>query len=591
MRAWSLVLAAAWLVACPPSADTDTGDPHTDETDTDTDSGTDTDTDIGPPTLDTFALLPPAETDGVHTATHRVCANCHTAATGAVALKDASGRHIGPADLWPASVMAHASRDPLFRAAVAKEVHDTPDLAVAIEQKCMSCHAPAAWADLTLSDEDGPTLAALQSPDAIGDLAREGANCVGCHLQRPETQGDPDTFSGHHDYNDDRVIYGPHVAPFAGPMRNFAGFEPTHSEHMLHSEVCASCHTLFIDSVDGGGVATGHTSMEQGPYLEWQGSAYYPPKAQPEAAECQTCHMPNTDVDGIDIETRIARNPTGSDFPRTYARVPVARHVLYGGNTFLLGLVRDHRDLLGSPATVDQLDTSIAGTRDFLGRAATLTPGPIGWANDSVTVPIVVENRTGHKLPTGYPSRRVWLEVEVRDGSGSVVWHLGAVDALGRLVDEDGTPLPPELDGEQFYPHRDLVTDPTEVIVWESVMADADGDPTTTLLRAASYAKDNRLLPRGFEPLAAYEAQMAPVGTESDSDFSGGVDTVSIRLTPAGEGPWTMTARLRYQAFNPTHLDGLVSSPTAEGGALGLMLDGRAVPAEIIAETEFALGR
>ena len=52
-----------------------------------------------------------------------------------------------------------------------------------------------------------------------------------------------------------------------------------------------------------------------------------------------------------------------------------------------------------------------------------------------------------------------------------------------------------------------------------------------------------------------------------------------------------MTARLRYQAFNPTHLDGLVSSPTAEGGALGLMLDGRAVPAEIIAETEFALGR
>ena len=34
---------------------------------------------------------------------------------------------------------------------------------------------------------------------------------------------------------------------------------------------------------------------------------------------------------------------------------------------------------------------------------------------------ISIENLAGHKLPTAYPSRRVWLHVTVRDGHGQVL--------------------------------------------------------------------------------------------------------------------------------------------------------------------------
>jgi len=577
------------LTACPPSADTDTGSVgSTDETDVDTDETDTDDTDTGdtdpPHAREVFRLQPPVESDGVHTATHQVCANCHTASPDATALKDAAGRAVGPADLWPASVMAHSARDPLFLAAVAREKAQTPDLAGAIEEKCLSCHAPAAWADRTLAGEDAPRLDVLTAESALGDLARDGATCVGCHLQEPDLLGDPSTFSGNHDLNADRVIYGPHRAPFAGPMRNFADFEPTEAPHIAQSAVCASCHTLLIDAVDSTGTPTGHTSLEQGPFLEWQSSAYYPPRGEPQARQCQTCHMPMTDVDGVPIKTRIARNPTGSDFPRTYEREPVSRHVLYGGNTFVLGLIRDHRELLGSPATEQALDASIEGTRGMLATAATVSTGTPSWDDDTVTVPITVQNTTGHKLPTGYPSRRAWLEVEVRDHEGEVVWHVGAVDARGRLVDDDGSPVPSELDSSVYLPHIDQITESEQVLVWESVLSDANGAPTTTLLRAASYAKDNRLLPTGWDPVEAWRDELAPIGVSADDDFVGGGDTVQVRFEPEGEGPWTLTARVRYQAFQPAHLGDLVSADTPESRGLREMIGDRGVPAEVIAE-------
>ena len=40
---------------------------------------------------------------------------------------------------------------------------------------------------------------------------------------------------------------------------------------------------------------------------------------------------------------------------------------------------------------------------------------------------IAIRNLAGHKLPTAYPSRRVWLHVSVRDPSGGRVFESGAL--------------------------------------------------------------------------------------------------------------------------------------------------------------------
>ena len=41
-----------------------------------------------------------------------------------------------------------------------------------------------------------------------------------------------------------------------------------------------------------------------------------------------------------------------------------------------------------------------------------------------------------------------------------------------------------------------MITDQGQVQIYESLMRDTDGNITYTLLRASTYSKDNRLLPR-----------------------------------------------------------------------------------------------
>ena len=56
---------------------------------------------------------------------------------------------------------------------------------------------------------------------------------------------------------------------------------------------------------------------------------------------------------------------------------------------------------------------------------------------DSLVVELRVENKAGHKFPTGFPSRRTWIHLTVADGSGSTVFESGAPQADGRIAGND----------------------------------------------------------------------------------------------------------------------------------------------------------
>ena len=137
----------------------------------------------------------------------------------------------------------------------------------------------------------------------------------------------------------------------------------------------------------------------------------------------------------------------------------------------------------------------------------------------------------------------MWLHVSLRDASGRLLFESGAIDPDGRIAGNDA-----DADSGGFEPHYDEITRGDQVQIYESVMQDRSGKPTTGLLQAVAFAKDNRLLPRGFDKSTA-EADIAVHGSASiDSDFVGGGDRVRYRIPTGGAaGPFVAGVELRYQ--------------------------------------------
>jgi hypothetical protein len=153
-----------------------------------------------------------------------------------------------------------------------------------------------------------------------------------------------------------------------------------------------------------------------------------------------------------------------------------------------------------------------------------------------------VRNLAGHKFPTGYPSRRAWLHVVVRDSRGARLFESGAVRDTGSIDGSAG-----DADPSAVEPHYDVVTRPDQVQIYESVLGDAKGLPTTGLLAAVRFLKDNRILPRGFDKRTADPDIAVHGDAQDDPSFAGGGDIVRYQV-PVPDGDCSVEVELRYQA-------------------------------------------
>lgn len=504
-------------------------------------------------------------------ATSLQCASCHSGASQAQALRDARGRGVAPFDLWQASMMANAARDPLFRAAVSVEIAATPAARAAIEAKCLQCHSPMAAHDARTAG-DPVTLDLLRRDDGRGQLALDGVSCTYCHQIDADPAVAPSTFGGQAALVPYKDLLGPYDAPQGTPMLLRTGYLPRKGDHVRSSAQCASCHTLFTSAVGPDGAATGGRLPEQTAYLEWQNSAFDETRAAPgaQAASCSACHAPQRDEDGAAISTRIARDNGGADYPNLADRDPFGRHLFVGGNTLVPAMLRDARADLRPLAPDGAFDAVIAAARRQLrqetARVVLATPTRAG---DTLHIPARVVNLTGHKLPTGHPTRRLWLRLRVTDAAGRRVFASGEHDAAGRLVDATGQPLPQELLGGPLPAHLDRITAEEQVQVWQSVMRDGAGSPTFLLLRAEGYWKDDRLLPAGWDPAHPAATDTAPAGLAGDPDFGAGGDTVTYEVVaPASRGPYTVEATVLYQPLGARYAAELLAWRTPEVEAL-----------------------
>jgi hypothetical protein len=212
----------------------------------------------------------------------------------------------------------------------------------------------------------------------------------------------------------------------------------------------------------------------------------------------------------------------------------------------MLGILRDFGDEIDVTATDEQFDTTIQRTLDQMqNRTARVSVQSVNFSDGWLVAQVDVESQVGHKLPSGFPSRRAWLHFVVRDANGTVIFESGRVRADGS-IEGNGN----DADATAYEPHYQVIQRPDQVQIYEAIIGDANGAVTTTLLRGAGYLKDNRLLPQGFEK-SAVPVDIAVQGQAfADPDFIGGGDLVQYRVDIGGaQGPFSVAAEFLYQSI------------------------------------------
>lgn len=412
------------------------------------------------------------------------CASCHGNYNTAVE----------PYFNWQGSMMAHASRDPLFEACMSIANQDAPDSG----DLCLRCHIAAGWIRGRSVPTNGSQMLASDKHGVSCDMCHGLVDPVPDPANPPEDTAVlaaltavPAVFAnGMYILDPSGVRRGPFAdATLGHPIL----VSPFHREAAL----CGTCHdvsnTAFEKDVNGNyppnafdSPASNFSSHALMPiertYSEWFFSAYNSPAGvlapqfggnRQYVATCQDCHM--RDVTGVGCN--VSGAPTRTDLPL---------HDMTGGSTWLASLLPT---LFPGQVSGPAITAGVARARYMLQNAAT-----VAAVQASSQLKVTVTNQSGHKLPTGYPEgRRVWLNVKFKNASQAVIAESGAYDAASGDLTHD-----PELRIYEAKPGLDTDT--------ASLVGVSPGPSFHFVLNNKIY-KDTRIPPRGFT-----NANFAPFG-------------------------------------------------------------------------------
>lgn len=460
------------------------------------------------------------------------CFACHNG------LSTPTGEDVSIGLSWRPTMMANSGRDPYWQAGVRRESVDHPESQAVIEDECSKCHMPMARFQSHFEGHEGEVFSHLSfgSNDRMDQLAQDGVSCSLCHQITKDKLGTRESLVGGFVIDTtrskgEREEYGPFQIE-DGQNRimrtSSGGYRPTEGDHIRQSELCATCHTLITAALGPGGEQIGELP-EQMPYQEWYASDFRNEQS------CQNCHMPPVE------------QPTPVTKVLGVPREGMSRHVFVGGNFFMLRLMNRYRADLGVVALPDEFETAALRTIDHLkSQTAEMSIDRIDTDGDRLQAEISLRNLSGHKFPTAYPSRRAWLHVTVKDRDDQVIFESGALNADGSIQgnDNDADPL-------RFEPHYEEINNPDQVQIYEAIMVGANSVPTTGLLTAVRYIKDNRLLPKGFLKGEVDDEIATQGGAVNDADFIGGSDKIRYAVPLGGaEGPYRIDAELWFQPIS-----------------------------------------
>ena len=449
----------------------------------------------------------------------------------------------------------------------------------------------------------------------------------GCVKERqdflnPGNKGFAKTFTGSFLLGPPDELYGPFESPQTLPMKQSLGLGPMHSSAVRSSEMCGTCHTVHLPVMTGGKVI-GHV-YEQTTYPEWAFSAYrtgespdgkLPLGAGALAESCQSCHMPSKDASGKPYRSKIAGIQEHTNFPQAEynlgakdidlpVREGFAWHTLVGLNIFLIKMAQQFPDVLGirtqDPMLVSKgLDPLLFTEQAMLDLGSQSTAKiqlSVAQKDGTLAGTVKIDSQVGHKLPSGVGFRRAFVEFSVLDRNGNVLWASGRTNGAGVIVDEKGQPVDGELwwkddcsarlnpDKVKYQPHFQVIRRQDQAQIYQELVTSPPpgkkpecgphvpplGPLTTSFLSICGRAKDNRILPSGFLPLAdRTEIALAlgagkdlaedvePLGVDEDPDYhEGGGDSLvyEVDLSELTGTPASVQATLYYQATPPYYL-------------------------------------
>jgi hypothetical protein len=477
-----------------------------------------------------------------------LCGGCHGHDPVGYAMVTSWGQDVNVYDDWAGTMMANSAKDPFWRAKVSHEILVNPANQVAFETKCSSCHAPQGH---FAAFHDGAT-SYLLSDLAVDSIGRDGVSCGACHQLKDTLIGK--LFSGELIYDTTKTVYGPYPVPFAGPMESFIGFKVEKGEHIGKAGLCAGCHTLITDAHDLAGTPTGTKFVEQATYHEWLNSTYNNETNPDSGITCQGCHMPR-----INENIVIAAN-----FSFLGGRKPYGQHHLVGANSFMLDLMKNNSAALGITALPVHFDSAIVRTNKLMRDSSVMMNLTlVNRTTDTAFYELKLTNKAGHKFPSGYPSRRAFVEFVVLDAVGDTIFKNGILNSAYQLLGQDAT----------FEPHHNKINNENDVQIYELVAGDVLGDVTTVLERAFVCLKDNRLTPEGFSTSHfAYDTTKIVGGALTDPDFNyeasvegSGTDIIHFNIPLAGyTGDLNVSSSLYYQTIPHKWLDEMFAFSSPE---------------------------
>jgi hypothetical protein len=482
---------------------------------------------------------------------------------------------------WSGSMMANATRDPLFWAALDVANADVPGAG----DFCLRCHSPAGWlggrvhktgGGATVPGQDGCLLTGdLDDSDEAGnDFA--GLTCHFCHRLMPTgPAGQTAPRENGNTWVDDSLFCtvngrpgpcrkGPYAYPAGGPVApppHGWEYSPFHAA----SDICANCHDTSSPTTSQGplrtlilpdGTDTGRPFPLERTASEWReadhadvifADGFAAADLEGRLARgrtCQECHM----RDSADAQARAcvleAEGSRTDDLPV---------HEFVGGNTWIPQVLKA---AYGGPGQLDReaaYDRTTQWAREMLRtRTATLEVALDPWAPGPAPLRarVKVTNLSGHKLPTGYgEGRRMWIHVRARDGGGALLFESGAYDAATGTLTRD-----PQA---RVYEVRQGV--------WERygqagqcVVTDPQGREQFHFILSNCVALDNRIPPSGFRP----DVETRPVGHAYPETWPGSgrlvnfdVAAYDVPVPPGTPLPVIVTATLRYQTASREYLE------------------------------------
>lgn len=430
---------------------------------------------------------------------YTMCQNCHQTQT--------TGFPVSITADWHGSPMGQAARDPLFYATMAV----ANKYVSGVGEYCIRCHSPTGWLEGRSNPPTGEGL--------IGnDL--NGVQCDFCHRMKdpllPDSTANPPVPGYGNGMFVIQVPRNPKRGPFADAIATFH----TNQVDTFYrtSEFCGVCHNvsnpLYAQN------STTQSPHEYGPiertYSEWKLSWY---AQQGQAGNCQSCHMPH-------------QPGYGSNLPMAPFRPDIPKHDMTGGNTFLQDILPD---FWTTGLDTARLSASKQRAIQTLQSAATLEANAYRH-NDTVTATVRITNRTGHKLPTGYPEgRRMWLNVVGKNANGDTVFQSGAYNFETAELTHDSQ--------AKIYETKPGLT------VARAIQYGLTPGPSFHFVLNDTIYFDNRIPPRGFTNAAFASHHAQPVAyTYADGQYW----DVTTYTMPASVT--NITATLYYQTSSKEYI-------------------------------------